>query len=126
MPHLSRAEEDRFPDYRNQPIYSITYEGGTHGEGAPLSVIPLLVVFASSFLAAGMLASTGNGILSRYYRRVLFVAAFGVIIALADDVLQMSFGPQPNDYLVFLAINNVITWLLAGLVIGSRIKERAQ
>jgi hypothetical protein len=104
VPYLSRDDEDRFPDYRNQPIYSITLEGGTHGEGAPPSVIPLLAVFAASFLAAGMLVSTGGGILSRYYRRVLFVTAIGVIIALADDVLQMSFGPQPKDYLDIAAL----------------------
>jgi hypothetical protein len=71
-----------------------------------------------------MLALAGDGVRSRYYRRVLFVTAIGVIMALADDVLQMSFGPQPRDYLRFLAINNVITWLLAGLIIGWRIKGR--
>ena len=86
--------------------------------------MPLVVVLVTAWLAAWMLASAGDMILSRYYRRVLFVAAIGVIMALADDVLQMSFGPQPKDYLVFLALNNVVTWLLAGLAIGWRIKGR--
>jgi len=48
--------------------------------------------------------------------------AVGVIIALFDDVLQMSFGPQPQDYLLFLAINHLITWTLVALVIAWRVK----
>jgi hypothetical protein len=122
VPYLSREDEAQFPDYRNQPIYSIIFEGSTHGAGSPPAPIPFVVIFVTSLLVAWMLASAGDGVLSRYYRRVLFVTAIGVVIALADDVLQMSFGPQPKDYLTFLAVNNVITWLLAGLVIGWRVR----
>jgi len=124
VPYLSREDEARFPDYRNQPVYSINFAGSTHGTGSPLTLTPFVVIFLASFLAAWMLASAGDGVLSRYYRKVLFVTAIGVVMALADDVLQMSFGPQPRDYLTFLAVNNVITWLLAGLVIGWRIKAQ--
>lgn len=122
VPYLTREDEARFPDYRNQPIYSINFAGSTHGAGSAPTPTPLVVIFVASILAAWMLVSAGDGVLSRYYRRVLFVTAIGVVMALADDVLQMSFGPQPRDYLTFLAVNNVITWLIAGLVIGWRIK----
>lgn len=124
VPYLSREDEPRFPDYRDQPVYSIHYSGITHGTGSPPTPMPLVAIFAASFLAAWMLASAGEGVLSRYHRKVLFVTAIGVVMALADDVLQMSFGPQPRDYLLFLAVNNVITWLLAGLIIGWRIRAR--
>lgn len=126
VPYLSREDETRFPDYRNQPVYSVTFEGGTHGAGSSPSFMPLIAIFVSTFLAAWLLASAGDGVRSCYYRRVLFVAAIGLIMALADDVLQMSFGPQPKDYLAFLAVNNVITWLLVGLAIGGLIKGRAR
>jgi hypothetical protein len=122
VPYLTREEEDRFPDYRNLPVYTIQYEGFTHGEGSQPTLTPLLAIFLASFIVSWMLASAGSGILSHYWRRVLFVVAIGVVIALADDVLQMSFGPQPANYLTFLAINNLVTWLLAGLVIGWRIR----
>jgi hypothetical protein len=65
-----------------------------------------------------MLSVTSQRIRSTYSRRVLFVALIGVVVALYDDLLQMSFGPQPKDYLVFLAVNNLITWTLVGLVIA--------
>lgn len=122
-PYLSPQEEGRLPDYRNQPVYSITYSGITHGDPAPVPVwLPVLIGLVVPFLAAWMLSVTSGKILARYSRRVLFVALIGLIVSLYDDVLQMSFGPQLPDYLLFLAVNNVITWILVGAVIAARIK----
>ena len=122
-PYLSPDEEGLLPDYRNQPIYSITYSGITHGD--PVSIpmpIPVLIVFIVPLIAAWMLSVTSSRIQARYSRRVLFVVLIGLIIALFDDIMQMSFGPQLKEYLAFLAVNNFITWILAGLVIAWRIK----
>lgn len=127
VPYLSRQEEELFPDYRTQPVYSITYEGYSHdgsGGGGALTSLPalLLTVFLPPMIAAWMLSVASPAVLSRYSRRFLFVAAFGVIVVLYDDVLQMSFGPQPKDYLAFLAVNNLIAWALVGLVIARGLK----
>ncbi|KPJ94489.1 MAG: hypothetical protein AMS18_03625 [Gemmatimonas sp. SG8_17] len=127
VPYLSQEEEVQFPDYRNQPVYSITYEGFTHGGGSGGSTVAsfpvvLLAVFVPPLIAAWMLSVASPTILAKYSRRFLFVAALGVIVALYDDVLQMAFGPQPKDYLTFLAINNLIAWALTGLVIARRIR----
>lgn len=125
-PYLSQEEESQLPDYRNQPVYSITYSGITHGN--PTSVpmwLPIGIMLVVPLIAAWMLSVTSEKILARYSRRVLFVALIGLIVSLFDDVLQMSFGPQPRDYLVFLAINNLITWVLVGAVIAGRIKQAA-
>ncbi len=122
-PYLSREEEKLLPDYRSQPVFSIMYSGGTHGDPASVSfLIPILVILVVPLIAAWMLSVTSATIMARYSRRVLFVLFIGLIVSLYDDVLQMSFGPQPKDYLVFLAVNNVITWTLVGLVIAGRIK----
>jgi hypothetical protein len=127
VPYLSREEEAQFPDYRNQPVYSITYEGYTHGgggAGSTMASLPVLVlaVFLPPLIAAWLLSVASPTILSKYSRRFLFVAVLGVIVALYDDVLQMAFGPQPKDYLTFLAINNLIAWALTGLVIARKIR----
>jgi hypothetical protein len=122
-PYLSREEEDLLPDYRSQPVFSITYAGGTHGDPASISMlIPILIILVVPLIAAWMLSMTSENLLKRYSRRVLFVVLIGLIVSLYDDVLQMSFGPQPKDYLVFLAVNNFVTWILAGIVIAARIK----
>lgn len=127
VPYLSLEEETQFPDYRNQPVYSITYEGYTHGGGSggsTMSSLPVVImaVFIPPLIAAWMLSVASPAILAKYSRRFLFVAVLGVIVALYDDVLQMAFGPQSKDYLVFLALNNLIAWTLTGLVIARRIR----
>ena len=122
-PYLSPQEEGLLPDYRNQPVYSITYSGITHGNPAAVPMlIPILIVLIVPMTAAWMLSVTSERILSKLSRRVLFVAFIGVIVSLYDDVLQMSFGPLAKDYLVFLAVNNTVAWVLTGLVIAARIK----
>jgi hypothetical protein len=127
IPYLSREAEAQFPDYGNQPVYSITYEGYTHGGGSggsTMSSFPVVImaVFIPPLIAAWMLSVASPAILAKYTRRFLFVAVLGVIVALYDDVLQMAFGPQPKDYLTFLALNNLIAWTLTGLVIARRIR----
>jgi hypothetical protein len=121
--YLTRAEEAKMPDYRSQPIYSITYSGTTHGDpGSSGVLLPIVLIFASTMIVAWMLAATSDKTRSSHLRRVLFVALVGVVIALFDDLLQLSFGPQGKDYLIFLAINNVITWTLVGLVMAAIVK----
>jgi len=124
VPYLSIEQEEEIADYRSQPVYSITYQGVTHGEGAPMTLTPFLVALVVPMLAAWMLSVTTDRIRSVYLLRVLFVVAIGVIIALFDDVLQMSFGPQPKDYLAFLAVNHLVCWTLVGLVLAWRLKPR--
>jgi len=123
IPYLSRAEEARFPDYRYQPVYTVIFQEYAHGDtdgGSVLSSFPvvLLAVFIPTFLAAWMLSMASPAVTSRYSRRFYFVVAIGVIIALYDDVLQVSFGPLAEDYLVFLAINHLMGWALTGLVMA--------
>jgi hypothetical protein len=122
-PYLSREEEDLLPDYRNQPVYSIVYQGYTHGgTGAPALLTPIVIPFAVAFAAAWMISVTTENFRSSFLRRFLFVTLIGVIIALYGDVLQMGLGPQPRDYLGFLAVNDLITWSLASLVIAWRMR----
>lgn len=127
IPYLSRAQESSLPEYRDQPVYTVMYTGYTHGDQGSSAdfFVPLAVVFLVAFLASWMLSVTSGEVLSRYGMRVLFVTLLGVVIALHDDILQMYLGPQPRDYLVFLAVSNVLTWFLMGLVIAWRIKPKA-
>jgi hypothetical protein len=124
VPYLPNEEQEAIANYRSQPVYSITYQGVTHGEGSPMTLTPFFVALVVPMLAAWMLSVTTDRIRSVYLFRVLFVVAIGVIIALFDDVLQMSFGPQPRDYLTFLALNHLVCWTLLGLVIAWRLKPR--
>jgi len=67
-PYLGRVEETQMPDYRNQPVYSITYSGYTHGSPASGTFfLPIIIVFIVPTIAAWMLAGTSDRILSKYF-----------------------------------------------------------
>jgi hypothetical protein len=127
IPYLSPQEEDQFPDYRDQPVFSVTYEGYSHSGVGGIGVfssfpVVLLAIFLPALIAAWMLSLACSGRPMSYPWRFLFVLSVGVIIALHDDVLQMSFGPQGKDYLAFLAANNILAWALSGAVIAGVVK----
>ena len=126
IPYLPRDQQASFPDYDEQPVYSVTYAGYTHGQsGSAVDiVVPIVVIFVVAFLAAWILSLTAPERISSYGKRVAFVTLLGIVIALHDDVLQMFFGPQPRSYLVYLAVNNVLTWFWMGLVIAWKSKPK--
>ncbi len=127
IPSLPPDQQASFPDYQDQPVYSVTYSGYTHGQpGSPADIVtPIAIIFLVAFLAAWILSMTSQAKVSSYGKKVAFVTLLGIVIALHDDVLQMFFGPQPRDYLVYLAINNVLTWFWMGLVIAWKSKPNA-
>jgi len=123
VPYLSHEEEHLLDDYREQPVYSIVYTGYSHGASAGGGMLlPFVVVFAVGLLAAWLTAQLTPTVLASYWRKVLFVMGIGLAIVLSDDILQLSFGPQPREYLLFLAVNNLITWTVGGLVIARWIR----
>ena len=61
VPYLPHELEEEITDYRSQPVYSIIYEGGTHGAGAPMTLTPFFVLLVVPMLAAWMLSVTTRG-----------------------------------------------------------------
>jgi hypothetical protein len=125
-PYGSWDEMEKIPDYRDQPIFSITYNGYTHNTVTGITPRPFIAILVTAMVAAWMLSVTSTRIRSKYFMRVFFVAAIGLIVSLYGDLLQLDFGPQSKDYTMFLVVNDIITWILAGLVIGWRIKPRIE
>ena len=126
IPYVSPAEEELFPNYRNQPVFTVIFNGYTHGggPGSVLTSLPvlLLAVFLPPILLAWLLSMASPTVLSEYWKRALFGVTVGMMIALSDDVLQISFGPMTEDYLSFVALNNIVAWTLTGLVIAGLVR----
>ena len=61
-------------------------------------------------------------VLAKYSRRVFFVMILGLFLAVYGDVLS----EKPMDRILLSSINHVITWFLAGLVIGWHIRPMAK
>ncbi len=122
VPYLPPENRSEFPDYDNEPIYQITFRGETHSTVQGLFAFPVLMIFFAPVLAAWMLSVSSDRILQKYSSRVLFVSVLGLFLAVFSDILQISTGNLTTEYQVFSAVNNVITWILAGLVIAWKIK----
>ncbi len=107
-----------YPDYENEPIFSVIYGGRTPGTSLGQLIFELFCIFTAPAIAAWMLSVASERILTKYSRRVLFVAVFGLFLAVFGEV----FSEKPVDYILLTAANSLITWALVGLVIAWRIK----
>jgi len=120
LPDHPDENRDEYPDYENEPLFSIIYGGRTPGTFLGQLFFELFCIFAAPVIAAWMLSVTSERILAKYSRRVLFVAVLGLFLAVFGDV----FSEKPMDNILLSSINSLITWALVGLVIAWRIKPK--
>jgi hypothetical protein len=118
LPDSPDENRDEYPDYENEPLFSIIYGGRTPGTFLGQLIFELFCIFAAPVIAAWMLSATSERILAKYYRRVLFVVVLGLFLAVFSDV----FSEKPLDNILLSSINSLITWTLVCLVIAWRIK----
>lgn len=109
---------DEYPDYENEPIFTIYYAGTTPGTFVGQMIYELFCILFAPIIAAWLLSVTSKQILGKYSRRVLFVVVLGLFIAVYGDL----FIQKPADRIILSSINHLIGWTLAGLVIAWRMK----
>jgi hypothetical protein len=125
VPYLPEWEQNQIPDYGNQPVFKITYTGFTHNSASGTSMIlPLITIFVVLMIAAWLLSVASEKILAKYSRRFLFVSVLGFAVVLFSNVIRSSFDSQPMEHIVFYVITDMVTWLIAGLIIAWRIKPK--
>ncbi len=106
----------------NEPFFVIMYSGRTTDEfGAPL-IYALICIFVAALIAAWLLFVSSDWILAKYSRRVLFVTALGLLLAVAGDIVN----EKPTMSIVLSSVNLVIGWALVGLVIAWRVRGGKQ
>ncbi|MFC1564910.1 hypothetical protein ACFL6G_08250 [candidate division KSB1 bacterium] len=120
-PYMHEYEEEMsfFPDYGNEPIFAIVYNGETHNTVEGLLSMRILTILLVPLIAAWLLSVSSDRIISKFSRRFLFVLALGILLALFG---YMTADFQPAAYTLFKLVNTVISWSLTGLVIAWRIK----
>jgi hypothetical protein len=117
----SEEEAARIPNYRDEPLYAITYKGTTHNTVPGFRNLGVLSVLFAPLAAAWLLTKASAALLARYWARVLFVASLGVFVALAGDWPRAVADEQRAADLLVTTANTVATWLVAGLAISWRI-----
>jgi hypothetical protein len=63
--------------------------------------------------------------LAYYGQRVFFVALLGVFAAIFRDVALVNWMMFPWDYSQAMIVDVVISWVLAGLILGAIVKRPA-
>lgn len=105
-----------------EPVFSIHYSGVGHGFAGPLAVLQLAVSLLALMVAAWMLSTASERILSSYPRKVLFFASIGFLFAVFDDLMDFGIGGYPLSDALALAVHDVVVWTFVGLVVAWRIR----
>ncbi len=112
--------ERRFP--AGEPVFSVFYGGVGHEAAGREMLVGLLVTLGACLIVAWLLSQTSLRVLASYPRKVLFVAAIGVLLALMGDVMSVGIGGYPTRDGAALAVEHIALWTLAGAAIAWRIR----
>ena len=120
----SEGEAAQFPNYRDEPLYAITYKGYTHNTVPGFRNLGVLSLLLAPMLAAWLLTKASDSVLRRFVTRALFVTTLGVFVAMAGDWPRAVADEQQASGLLLTTANTIVTWLLAGLAIAWRIQPQ--
>lgn len=109
--------EGRFP--MGQPVFSVSYGGMGHEAAGRLMLLGWVYFLGGPLIAAWMLSQGSDRLLSSYPRKVLFVAAVGLLLALLGDLSGYGIGGYPLRDALLLAANDLASWTVLGLVLAS-------
>ena len=120
--HPEEGAEDTYPDYGNEPIFSIINGGRTPNTFMGQFIYELVCIFAAPMIAAWLLSMASDKVLAKYSKRVLFVLTIGLFLAVYGDVRS----EKSMDRIFLSSINNLISWFLVGLVVAWRIRPTVE
>lgn len=112
--------EKGFPE--NEPVFSVIYGGVGHEAAGRLMLTQLPIFFIAPIIVAWMLSVTSRRILSRYMRKVLFVAAVGLFLAVFVRLSDFGIGSYPANDALVLALHDLVLWTVIGIVIGGMVR----
>lgn len=115
--------DGQFP--AGEPVFGIRYSGIGHEAAGRLLVMHLAIAFIAPTLVAGLLSMTSARVLSRYARKVLFIALIGLLLAVFGDLPKYGIGGHPASAALLIAANHAVSWVLAGLVMAGTMRAPA-
>ena len=111
--------------FRRGPSGTLFYTaGGKNPMAADIFAVGFVLAFIQALLAAWLLSAAASK-MAGYAKRVIFVTLLGVFAALVSHISAAHWMFFPAGYSHVMAIDLVVTWFLAGLVLAWRIKPEA-
>ncbi len=122
-PYMTPEEAKAFfPDYWNEPVFVVTYRGGSHSTVPGFASLGMLAFLLAPLAAAWLLSQASDKVLATYLRRVLFVGILGILVLVTADLMRSLTDELPFALVAGRALVSVITWVLIGIVLAWRIK----
>lgn len=112
--------EEGYPE--NEPVFSVIYGGVGHEAAGRLMLAQLPIFFIAPIIVAWMLSVTSRRILSRYMRKVMFVAAVGLFLAVFVRLSDFGIGSYPMNDALVLALHDLLLWTVVGIVMGGMVR----
>ena len=105
-----------------EPVFSVLYGGMGHEAAGKLMLVGLVVFVLSPIIGAWMLSQASDRVLASYCRKVMFFVAIGLLFAIYNHVASSGIGGYPFKDAIALAANDIVVWMLMGLVVAWRLK----
>jgi hypothetical protein len=113
-----------FPE--GEPVFSICYIGMGHESAGKVMLVQLAMFVIAPMIGAWMLSVSSPSILLSYRRRVLLFAAVGLLVAFYGGITNFGIDSYPPKDALALALLDVITWNLVGLVVAWRMRPEPE
>ena len=102
----------------NEPVFQVSYSGFGHEAAGRLLFVDIGIALVSALLVALLLSMASDAVLSRYWRKVLFVVIVGAFVVVFGDLTEYGIGGFPLRSALLLGLNSLVMWTLAGLVMA--------
>lgn len=112
-----------FPE--GEPVFSIHYSGMGHESAGAVMLVQVAIFVAAPMISAWLLSVSSPWILSSYPRRVFFLAAMGLLIALSGSIANFGIDSYAAKDALMLALLDITTWTVVGLVVAWRMRPEA-
>lgn len=101
-----------------EPVFKVLYSGFGHEAAGRLLFVEAGIGLVSALLVALLLSMASDRVLSRYWRKVLFVVIVGAFVVVFGDLTEYGIGGYPLRSALLLGVNSLVMWTLAGLVMA--------
>lgn len=111
------TSDGRFPD--NEPVFGIQYSGVGHEAARAGLIFGLFEFLIAPLIGAWMLSRTSEQYRSRFFNRVWFFIAIGLLLAITGDLHNFGIGGSPLALVLLFAARTVVTWTIVGIAVAS-------
>ena len=128
MPGTTDQESAEFKKFKEQhergPVAFVVYSAEGKKAMDPLSMAKgFAVMFASTLVVVFLLM---NAKIANYLGRVLFVVSFGLFAAVFSEGSNWAWFHFPMQWTIQMALDHLIAWGLAGVVIAALVKPASR